>query len=264
MAGTSKRTAKVAALVDLLRRLDPEEVEAAVGFLVGRPRQGRVGVGWSAVRGLPTASATEASLSIADVDRAISRVEGITGPGSVAQRQAELGALFAAATEPEGQFLRRLLLGELRQGALEGVMADAVAKAAGVPIDLVRRAAMFSGDLGRTAVVALSGGASGLEDVGLEVLRPVQPMLAGTAADVAAALTETGPASVEWKLDGARIQVHRDGDHVPSSLATSTTSPNGCRRWPRRSGCSPSAASCWTASRSASTTAAGHGGSRTP
>ncbi len=214
VAGTTKRTAKVAALVDLLRRLDPEEVEAAVGFLVGRPRQGRVGVGWSAVRGLPAASAAEASLSIADVDRAISRVEGITGPGSVSQRQAELGALFAAATEPEGQFLRRLLLGELRQGALEGVMADAVAKAAGVPIDLVRRAAMFSGDLGRTAVVALSGGRSALEDVGLEVLRPVQPMLAGTAADVTAALTETGPASVEWKLDGARIQVHRDGDHV--------------------------------------------------
>ena len=214
VAGTSKRTVKVAALADLLRHLDPGEVEAAVGFLVGRPRQGRVGVGWSAVRGLPTASATSATLTIADVDRAISRVEGISGAGSVAQRQAELGALFAAATEPEGRFLSRLLLGELRQGALEGVMADAVAKAASVPLALVRRAAMFSGDLGRTAMVALARGAPGLEGIGLEVLRPVQPMLAGTAPDVAAALAETGPASVEWKLDGARIQVHRDGDDV--------------------------------------------------
>ena len=212
VAGTSKRTAKVVALGDLLRQLDPAEVEAAVGFLVGRPRQGRVGVGWSAVRGLPTASATAATLTIADVDRTISRVEGIAGPGSVAHRHAELGALFAAATEPEGQFLGRLLLGELRQGALEGVMADAVAKAASVPIALVRRAAMFNGDLGHTAMVALTRGAPGLKEIGLEVLRPVQPMLAGTAPDVAAALAETGPASVEWKLDGARIQVHRDGD----------------------------------------------------
>jgi DNA ligase-1 len=214
VAGTSKRTAKVVALGDLLRQLDPAEVEAAVGFLVGRPRQGRVGVGWSAVRSLPTAPATAATLTIADVDRTISRVEGIAGPGSVAHRHAELGALFAAATEPEGQFLGRLLLGELRQGALEGVMADAVAKAASVPIALVRRAAMFSGDLGHTAMVALTRGAPGLEAIGLEVLRPVQPMLAGTAPDVAAALAETGPASVEWKLDGARIQVHRDGDDV--------------------------------------------------
>ncbi len=214
VAGTSKRTAKVVALGDLLRQLDPAEVEAAVGFLVGRPRQGRVGVGWSAVRGLPTASATAATLTIADVDRTISRVEGIAGPGSVAHRHAELGALFAAATEPEGQFLGRLLLGELRQGALEGVMADAVAKAASVPIALVRRAAMFNGDLGHTAMVALTRGAPGLEEIGLEVLRPVQPMLAGTAPDVAAALAETGPASVEWKLDGARIQVHRDGDDI--------------------------------------------------
>jgi DNA ligase-1 len=214
VGATSKRTAKVAALVDLLRRLETSEVEAAVGFLVGRPRQGRVGVGWSAVRGVPAASATEPSLTIADVDEAISRVEGITGAGSVAQRQAALGALFSAATEPEGQFLARLLLGELRQGALEGVMADGVAKAAAVPVELVRRAAMFSGDLGRTAVVALSGGAVALEGIGLEVLRPVQPMLAGTAPDVTAALAETGQASVEWKLDGARIQVHRDDDEV--------------------------------------------------
>ena len=151
---------------------------------------------------------------MADIDRAVDRIEATTGPGSVAQRQALLAGLFERATPAEASFLGRLLLGELRQGALEGVMTDAVAKAAGVPLELVRRAAMFSGDLGQTAAVALAEGAPGLEGVGLTVLRGVQPMLAGSATDVAGALAETGPASVEWKLDGARIQVHRDGEQV--------------------------------------------------
>src|SRR5262249_32307893 len=122
--------------------------------------------------------------------------------------------LFGRATEPEAQLLGRLLLGELRQGALEGVMTDAVAKASGVPLDVVRRAAMLSGDLGATAKLALTEGAIGLETVGLHVRRGVQPMLAASSPDVASALVETGPASVEWKLDGARIQVHRDGQQV--------------------------------------------------
>ena len=214
VAATSRRSAKVATLADLLRRLDPSEVEAAVGFLVGRPRQGRVGIGWATVRNVDVTPAAEPTLTVADVDRAVTTIEGITGPGSVAERQSVLTGLFARATEPEGQLLGRLLLGELRQGALEGVMADAIAKAAGVPLDLVRRAAMLSGDLGATARVALTDGATGLEAVGLHVLRGVQPMLAASSTDVAAALAETGPASVEWKLDGARIQVHRDGDEV--------------------------------------------------
>jgi DNA ligase 1 len=214
VAATSRRSAKVATLADLLRRLEASEVEAAVGFLVGRPRQGRVGIGWASVRNVDVAPAAEPSLTVADVDRAVTTIEGITGPGSVAERQSVLTGLFAQATEPEGQLLGRLLLGELRHGALEGVMADAIAKAAGVPLDLVRRAAMLSGDLGATARIALTDGATGLEGVGLHVLRGVQPMLAASSTDVASALAETGPASVEWKLDGARIQVHRDGDQV--------------------------------------------------
>ena len=214
VAATSRRSAKVATLADLLRRLDPSEVEAAVGFLVGRPRQGRVGIGWASVRNVDVTPAAEPTLTVADVDRAVTTIEGITGPGSVAERQSVLTGLFARATEPEGQLLGRLLLGELRHGALEGVMADAIAKAAGVPLDLVRRAAMLSGDLGATARIALTDGATGLEGVGLHVLRGVQPMLAASSTDVASALAETGPASVEWKLDGARIQVHRDGDQV--------------------------------------------------
>ena len=255
VAATSRRSAKVATLADLLRRLDPSEVEAAVGFLVGRPRQGRVGIGWASVRNVDVTPAAEPTLTVADVDRAVTTIEGITGPGSVAERQSVLTGLFARATEPEGQLLGRLLLGELRHGALEGVMADAIAKAAGVPLDLVRRAAMLSGDLGATARVALTDGATGLEEVGLHVLRGVQPMLAASSTDVASALAETGPASVEWKLDGARIQVHRDGDQVahlhPQPERHHRAAAVGGRR---RCGRSRWAASCSTASRSASTT----------
>ena len=214
VGSTSRRTAKVAALGELLRRLPPHEVEAGVGLLIGRPRQGRVGVGWASVRSVTAGAASIPTLTVESVDETIDRIERTTGAGSGAERQALLTVLFARATSAEASFLRRLLLGEMRQGALEGVMADAIAKAASVPLDLVRRAAMFSGDLGRTAAVALSQGAPGLEQVGLSVLRGVQPMLASPAADVATALAETGPASVEWKLDGARIQVHRDGDQV--------------------------------------------------
>jgi DNA ligase-1 len=144
----------------------------------------------------------------------VTTIESTTGPGSVAERQAVLAGLLARATEPEAQLLGRLLLGELRHGALEGVMADAIAKAADVSLDLVRRAAMLSGDLGATARLALTDGAPALQGVGLHVLRGVQPMLAASSVDVASALAETGPASVEWKLDGARIQVHCDGDQV--------------------------------------------------
>jgi DNA ligase-1 len=214
VASTGGRSAKVATLAGLLRRLDPREVEPAVGFLVGRPRQGRVGVGWATVGTMRDAHEVAPSLTIGDVDRALSVIDTTSGPGSTAVRQGLLADLFDRATPSEASFLRRLLIGELRQGALEGVMSDAIAKATGVAIDLVRRAAMFSGDLGRTAAVALAEGAPGLEQIGLQLLRPVQPMLAGSSPDVAAALAETGPASVEWKLDGARIQVHRDGDQV--------------------------------------------------
>jgi DNA ligase 1 len=214
VAATRARSAKTAALADLLARLAPHEIEAAVGFLTGDTRQGRVGIGWATVFGLDAVPATTPSLTIADVDRAFDRIQATVGSGSTAGRYEILRDLFDRATGDELDFLRRLLVGELRQGALAGVMTDAIARSAAVPIALVRRAAMLSGDLGRVAVVALTDGEGGLHDVGLEVGRGVQPMLASGAPDVAAALSDVGLASVEWKLDGARIQVHRSDDEV--------------------------------------------------
>jgi len=214
VAATRARSTKTAALADLLGRLAPDEVEPAVGFLTGEARQGRIGVGWATVFRLEVEPAPTASLTIGDVDRALERVQATTGGGSSAGRQQILRAVFDRATAEELDFLRRLLVGELRQGALAGVMADAVARAASVPTALVRRAAMLSGDLGHVALVALTAGAAGLHDIGLEVGRGVQPMLASGAPDVGAALADVGLASVEWKLDGARIQVHRHDDDV--------------------------------------------------
>jgi DNA ligase-1 len=214
VGSTRARSTKTAALAELLGRLAPDEVEPAVGFLTGEARQGRIGVGWATVFRLDVAPATVATLTIADIDRALDRIQETTGSGSTAGRREILRDVFDRATHDEIDFLRRLLVGELRQGALAGLMADAVAKAASAPVALVRRAAMMSGDLGRVAVVALTEGEAGLHAVGLEVGRGVQPMLASGAPDVAAALADVGLASVEWKLDGARIQVHRHDDDV--------------------------------------------------
>jgi DNA ligase 1 len=214
VTATSRRTEKVAALAGLLQRLAPAEIEPAVGFLTGVPRQGKVGIGWATVSSLSVPPAPEPSLTVLDIDRVLDVVLATTGSGSIGARREVLTQVFARATEGEQWFLGRLLVGELRQGALAGIMTDAVAKAAGVPLASVRRAAMFSGDLGRAAVSALTGGVAALETVTLQPLHPVQPMLAAPATDLAAALAETGPASVEWKLDGARIQAHRAGDDV--------------------------------------------------
>jgi DNA ligase-1 len=214
VASTRARSTKIAALAELLGRLAPDEVAAAVGFLVGEVRQGRTGVGWATVSRLDAQHSAEPSLTITDVDRTIDRIVATTGSGSVGARNEILRDLFDHATSDEADFLRRLLVGELRQGALGGLMADAVARAASVPATLVRRAAMLSGNLGHTAEVALTNGATGLGDVGLEVGRGVLPMLAAGASDVSSALAEVGEASVEWKLDGARIQVHRHDDDV--------------------------------------------------
>ena len=214
VAATSKRTAKIASLAELLGALDVAEVETAVAMLTGAPRQGRIGVGWRTLYDLQVPPAGEPSLAVADIDTAIDDLAACAGAGSVAERTRVLTALFATATEAEQTFVRRLLTGELRQGALEGVMNDAIAKAADVPAAPVRRAAMLSGDLGRTACIALADGEPGLDAVQLEVGRPVLPMLAAASPDVASAIEEVGYASVEWKLDGARLQVHRDGDDV--------------------------------------------------
>jgi DNA ligase-1 len=215
VAATPARTSKVAELADLLGRLEPDEVEPTVAFLTGRARQGRIGVGWASLSAAPKGTAATApELSILDVDRTISELAGLTGSGSVAARGAALAELFARTTEAEQDFIYRLLVGEIRQGALDGVMTDAVARAADVPLATVRRAVMLEGDLARVAAMALTGGVEHLSAVGLRVLRPVKPMLASTADSVATAVADCGLSSVEWKLDGARLQAHRDGDDV--------------------------------------------------
>jgi DNA ligase-1 len=214
VAGTSSRLAKVERLASCLRSAAADEVAVAVGYLSGELPQGTVGVGWAALRELPPAAGSPA-LELREVDEAVTRLQGIGGRGSQAARREELASLFARATEPEQRLLVGLFLGELRQGALEGVMAEAVAKASDVPVAAVRRAAMFTGDLAGVAEIAMREGTAGLDRFRLEPLRPVTPMLAQTAEDVGAALVRLGGcASVEWKLDGARIQAHRVGDDV--------------------------------------------------
>ena len=217
VAGTRSRATKIGLLADLLVRLERDEIEPVVAFLAGEPRQGKVGVGWASLAGLTAdaaSGAAVATLTVSDLDRAVAELAAVGGSGSASQRQAALRSLGGRATDAEAVFIRRLLLGDLRQGALAGVVTDAVARAAGVPVGAVRRAVMLAGDLPAAAAAALAGGEEALAGIGLEVLRPVQPMLASAAADVGAAIDDLGPASVEWKLDGARVQAHRAGDEV--------------------------------------------------
>ncbi|HEX6023899.1 MAG TPA: ATP-dependent DNA ligase [Solirubrobacter sp.] len=212
--GVSSRLAKVERIAAALRGLAPEERVAGASYLAGSPRQRVLGVGWASMRDDPPPPACEPTLTVADVDAALAHVAGLSGPGSVAGRRAALRELMARATASEQAFLRALVLGDIRQGALAAVVGDAVAKAAGVPVAAIRRALMLRGDLGAVAEAALGSGEAGLAAFRLEIGRPIAPMLAQTAPDVDAALAKTGPAAVEWKLDGARIQVHRDGDEV--------------------------------------------------
>jgi DNA ligase 1 len=213
VAATSSRLAKIARLAECLGQARPEEVGIAVAYLSGVLPQGTIGVGWAALRELAPPAA-EPSLGLLEVDAAASRIQSISGTGSQAARREKLDALLSRATEGEQRFLRGLFLGELRQGALEGVMSAAVAKAAGVPAEDVRRATMLSGDLATVAEVAVRDGSAGLQRFRLTPLRPLQPMLAQTADDLEDAFVRIRPAVVEWKLDGARIQVHRAGDEV--------------------------------------------------
>ena len=221
VAATPKRSEKVALLATLLaqtpRTADTvETVETVVGLLVGEPRQGRLGVGWStlhqvwkATPALPAFPAQQ--VSVAEVDRTLDVLAALSGAGSQRERERVLAALLAQMTAEEQQHLARVIGGEMRQGANAGVVADALAKAAGVPAAALRRAAMLLGDLGTAAARALRGESL---DVGLTPGVGVQPMLAATSASVTEALAEVGAASVEWKLDGARVQVHRRGDDV--------------------------------------------------
>jgi DNA ligase 1 len=214
VASTRSRLAKVEALALLLRRLEPQDVPSAVGFLVGSPRQGKVGVGWRGISGAMGNAAEAPTLTIAEFDALFDRLAATSGSGSEAERARVLGELMSQATAREQDFIARVLIGDVRTGALEGVLTDAIAAASERKGDLVRRAAMLSGDLGETALLALTGSEDDLASVGLVVGRPVLPMLAATAATPTAALTMTGEASVEYKLDGARIQVHRSGEDV--------------------------------------------------
>ena len=209
VAATSARLAKVARLAGCLAQASAAEISTVVSYLSGEVPQGTIGVGWAALRDLPPPAEPPATLALVEVDAAMSRVQAISGPGSHAARREELTSLFGSSTELEQRFLTSLLGGELRQGALEGVMVDAVAKAASVPAAEVRRAAMLAGDLPTVAEAALTRGQDGLAEFRLTPLCPVKPMLAQTAGDIAGALERVGSAAVEWKLDGARIQVHR-------------------------------------------------------
>ena len=215
VGATRARTAKAAALAGLLRASAPEEIEPAAAWLTGEPRQGRLGAGWRTLAALRVPPAPTPTLQVADVEAHLDALAATSGAGSTARRAARLDALFGAATADEQRFLQRLLTGELRQGALEGVMLEAVAAAADVPAATVRRAFFLSGQLPETARTALSGGVAALEAVAPEVGRPVRPMLASPAESLDAALADLGDdVAVEFKLDGARVQVHRDGDDV--------------------------------------------------
>ena len=209
VAETRGRLAKVELLAQLLSALAPDELEIAVSWLSGEPRQGRLGVGFARLRALRAEPAEQASLRLREVDAALERIARATGSGSARERTQRLGELFARATRDEQGFLLRLLAGELRQGALEGVLAEAIARAASVAPASVRRAAMLGGSLAQVASAALARGEGGLASFGLELFRPIQPMLAQSADDPRAALARLGRAALEWKLDGARVQVHK-------------------------------------------------------
>src|SRR2546427_3072448 len=215
VSGTRSRLAKIDALAECLRRLDASEIAQGVAYLSGDTRQGRIGIGYATLKdALAAAPASAPRLTLAQIDEALARLAQIEGKGSAGERARLLAELFASATAPEQDFLARLLLGELRQGALEGIMLDAIAKAAKLPPGRVRAAAMRAGGLPAVAEAALTEGESGLARFVLEVFRPVQPMLAQASEDVADAIERLGRAAFEWKLDGARVQAHKSGSEI--------------------------------------------------
>jgi DNA ligase 1 len=214
VAATQSRRAKIRLLAACLGQLSPAEIPIGVAFLSGEPRQGRIGIGHAALRELKAPPAPVSALTLDQVDAALTRIAAIKGAGAGAERLAQLGALFAHGTAIEQDFLHRLLLGELRQGALEGIMLDAIAQAFSVAEPLLRRALMLAGDLGLVARIARERGDAGLGEFRLQLFRPLQPMLAQTAADGAEALAKLQRALLEWKLDGARVQLHREGGDV--------------------------------------------------
>lgn len=223
IAATRSRKAKADHLGALLADVQLDEIQIVVGYLGGEVPQGRIGLGYAAVSKVGVEPASSASISVLDVDAALTRIAQLSGPGSQGARAAVLESLFASATAPEQDFIRRLIVRELRQGALEGIMVEALATTTGIAAPAVRRAAMVSGDLPAVAAAALSGGAEALDRFRLTLFQPLQPMLAQTAADAGAAMERFTPAVVEAKLDGARIQVHKDGGRVEAYRGTSAS-----------------------------------------
>lgn len=214
---TRSRLAKTAAVADALRSAGPGEAATVAAYLSGVLPQRRIGVSWRGLSTLPT-PAQEATATVAEVDAALAEIALIAGSGSGAARQAAVSALFGRLTEAEQEYLRALVTGQVRQGALDGVMLAAIAQAADVPESAVRRATMLAGYAAPVAVAALTGGVEALDAIHLEVGRPLRPMLAASAPDVDAAWEQVGDASggvvVDGKLDGIRLQAHRDGDDV--------------------------------------------------
>ncbi len=215
LGATRSRSAKSAVVATLLRTAHPGEIGPVTAWLSGSLRQGRVGAGWRTLSGVGAPPVDSPALTVSDVESTLDALAAVGGTGSAARRAGLLTDLLGAATEDEQSFLLRLLGGQLRHGALEGVVLEAVAAAADAPVDLVRRAYALAGRLPEVAVLALTRGVRGLEQVRLHVGRPLRPMLASPATSLAEALTQlAGDAIVEQKMDGARIQVHRAGDEV--------------------------------------------------
>jgi DNA ligase 1 len=216
VAGTTSRTAKIERLAALLRSAAPAEAAIAVSWLIGQLPQGRIGLGPAAVRAAraAAASAPTPTLAVPAVDDVFTRIATVSGAGSTRARAQLLTELLEQATEAEQDFLSRLIWGELRQGALEGVMADAVARATALPLADVRRATQYAGSLSDVARAAFAGGRDALRAFGLQLFRPLQPMLAQPADGVEDALSRLDRAALDYKLDGARVQVHRQADEV--------------------------------------------------
>lgn len=214
-AGTRSRNRKTEMLAEALCRMTPAELDIGVCYLLGTLPQGRIGIGPAVVRqarGAPPAPSP--SLTLAQVNAALERIAALRGAGSAAARRAGLANLFARASGEEQAFLANLLLGELRQGALEGVVVEAIARASGIESAAVQRAVMLAGAPAPVARALLTEGEAALARFSLTLLEPIQPMLAQTAADPAAALQDLGEAAFEYKLDGVRVQLHKDGDRV--------------------------------------------------
>ena len=214
LAGTRSRLQKVALLSDCLRRMGPHELRTGVCYLMGILPQGKIGLGYAAIETLVVEPAGQATLSLVDTDSRFQQMSEQKGAGAQAARRKLLAGLLQRATREELGFLARLILGELRQGALEGMMIDAIGKAAALPIDRVRRAVMLSGDPSEVAAAAMQEGRSGLERISLQLFQPLKPMLARPAEDIGGALSHFGRAALEYKLDGARVQIHKLGEET--------------------------------------------------